>query len=148
MSGRVVDAVRGRRVDPGRLIEHAEPVLTGRLLAESLVIGADLEVPDLRLVRCGRHDVAGSVTPDQPTVWTFVDFEAPDDRAVELAAALSAVLQEGGGWYADFRTDDTHFVVFAGRVFSYSKGDPEGRAAAVAHGRAVGVPESQLDWDA
>jgi hypothetical protein len=38
-------------------------MLTGRLLAESLRVGADLEVADLRVVRIGRHDVSNSTTP-------------------------------------------------------------------------------------
>ena len=33
-------------------------MLTGRLLAESLRVCADLEVADLRVVRIGRHDVS------------------------------------------------------------------------------------------
>jgi hypothetical protein len=35
---------------------------------------------------------------------------------------------------------------FRDKVFRYPRGDPAGRAAAQAHGRAVGVPEPQLDW--
>ena len=38
------------------------------------------------------------------------------------------------------------FVVFAERVFRYPHGDAAGRARAVEHGRALGVPEAQLDW--
>ncbi|MGW5364852.1 hypothetical protein [Actinopolymorpha pittospori] len=38
--------------------------------------------------------------------------------------------------------------VYAGRVFRYPRGDLAGRAAAADHGRAVGVPEEQLDWPA
>ena len=51
-------------------------MLRGTLLAESLRTGVDLAVPDLRLVRIGRHDVSGSAVPTQPDVWTFVEFEA------------------------------------------------------------------------
>jgi hypothetical protein len=36
--------------------------------------------------------------------------------------------------------------VFAGRVFRYREGDAAGREEAVAHGRAAGTPEHQLDW--
>jgi len=35
-------------------------MLTGRLLAESHRVGADLQVADLRVVRIGRYDVANS----------------------------------------------------------------------------------------
>ncbi len=121
-------------------------MLHGRLLAESLRIGADLTVPDLRLTRLGRHDVSGSTAGAQPAVWTFVDFTAPDDRADELAAALAAALLPDDGWYADFQLADEHVVVFADRVFRYRKGDLTAREEVVAYGRAAGTPEHQLDW--
>ena len=126
---------------------HNRGVLHGRLLAESLRVGADLTVPDVRVVRLFREDVSGTVAPTQPPVWTFFDFEAPDERAEELAAALAAALLPDGGWYADFQTEVEHFVIFANRVFAYAKGDTVGRDAAAAYGRSVGVPDQQLDWE-
>jgi len=52
----------------------------------------------------------------------------------------------GGLWYCDFRTDEETFVVFAGRVFRYPRGEAESRAEAEAYDQFVGVPEAQLDW--
>jgi hypothetical protein len=121
-------------------------MLRGRLLTESLRVGADLRVSALRVVRVGRHDVSGSTSADQPGVWTFLDFEAPDAVAGELADALASALTPDQGWYADFEVGNDHVVVFAGRVFRYAKGDRAGRAAAVDYGRTVGVPDHQLDW--
>jgi len=121
-------------------------VFTGRLLAESLRIGIDLSVPGLWLTRLGRHDVGESTSPTQPTVWTFVDFEVPDERVDDLAAGLAAGLLPDDGWYADFQSADEHVVVFAGRAFRYRKGDAAARQEVVAHGRAAGTPEHQLDW--
>jgi hypothetical protein len=121
-------------------------MLRGRLLTESLRVGADLRVPALRVVRVGRHDVSGSTTSAQPGIWTFLDFEGPDEVADELAAALAQSLAGDQGWYADFEVGADHVVVFPGRVFRYAKGDRAGRDAAVAYGRTAGVPEHQLDW--
>ena len=136
-------------------------MLTGRLLTESLRVGADLRVADLTVVRVGRHDVATSTSPDaapttegqvggaaqgQPQVWTFLDFEAPDERADELARALADALEATTGWWADFLVGDDHVIVFAGRAFRYRVGDRRGRQAAVDWGRAAGTPEHQLDW--
>ncbi|BEL05566.1 hypothetical protein Q0Z83_037570 [Actinoplanes sichuanensis] len=115
-------------------------------MAESLRVGWDLRVPSLRVVRLGRHDVSGSTSAGRPGIWTFVDFEAPDDAADALAEALAESLSGDPGWYADFEVGDDHVVVFAGRVFRYTKGDRAGREAAVEYGRTVGVPEHQLDW--
>ena len=135
-------------------------MLTGRLILESLQVGKDIEVPGLRVVRVGRHDVTDSTTPsgdrtgsdtpgavgDQPRVWTFLDFEAPDELAEELAAAIAEALSPEFGWWADFRDSQDHFHLFANKVFRYRLGDEAGRAESVAYGRAHGTPEHQLDW--
>ncbi|MER7008506.1 hypothetical protein ABT297_36415 [Dactylosporangium sp. NPDC000555] len=63
-----------------------------------------------------------------------------------MAAALARALNPEGGWYADFRDGTDRVIVYAGKIFRYGPGDNETRAAAIAHGRAVGVPEHQLDW--
>jgi hypothetical protein len=122
------------------------PMWSGRILAESLRVGADVVVPDIRLVRCGRHEVSDPAET-QPAVWTYVDVEIPDNRADELADSLSRALLAEGGWYADFRSESEHIVIFSDRVFRYPHGDPAGRAAAVEYGLSVGVPARQLDWE-
>src|SRR5919202_1652663 len=101
----------------------------GTLIAENLRVGAALAGPPLTVSEVRRVDAKLSA----------------DERAAELADALAAVLDQPG-WYADLHTDARSFVVFAGRVFAYDRGDAAGRAAAEAHGRARGVPEAQLDW--
>jgi hypothetical protein len=135
-------------------------MLTGRLIIESLRTGVDVEVPDLRVLRVGRHDVSASTSPDpggggpvgqgatadQPQIWTFLDFEAPDERADQIGQELAGALDPATGWYADFRVADDHVVVFADRVFRYRIGDDAAREEAVAWGRAAGTPEHQLDW--
>jgi hypothetical protein len=67
-------------------------MLTGRLLAESLRVGAGLEVADLRLVRSVRHGVSNSTTRSEapillapgrravaghPRIWTFRGIQTP-----------------------------------------------------------------------
>jgi hypothetical protein len=123
-------------------------MLKGTLLAESLRVGAELRVADLRLTRVSRRDVSASasVSAGQPPVWTFLDFEAADDVADALAQSLARCLLSEVGWYADFTVGNDHVVVFANRIFRYRRGDLTGRAEVVEYGRTVGVPEHQLDW--
>jgi hypothetical protein len=121
-------------------------MVKGTLLAESLKTAAELSVVGLRLTRVSRRDVSASVSAVQPPVWTFLEFEADDAVAGPLAESLARSLLDEGGWYADFRAGDDHVVVFAGKVFHYQRGDQDGRAEAMDYGRAMGVPEHQLDW--
>jgi hypothetical protein len=121
-------------------------MVKGTLLAESVRIGAELSVVGLRLTRVSRRDMSGSVSAAQPPVWTVLDFEADDELAGPLAESLARALLAEGGWYADFGVGEDHVVVFAGKVLRYRRGDQGGWAEAMDHGRAVGVPEHQLDW--
>lgn len=120
-------------------------MITGDLLGESMRAGSALSGIPLRIreVRRARVTEPGD---EQPGVWTHIIFEADDDAAEPLATALADCLAPHGGWYCDFNTDTEKFVVFAGRVFRYPRGDADGRAEAAAYGRSVGVPEPQLDW--
>jgi len=119
--------------------------VAGALIAESLRIGSVMEGVPLTATKISRADV-GDIDAGQPRTWTFVHFEAADECADALAELLSRVLDGVGGWYCDFRDAETTFVVFAGRIFRYPRGDQSGRAAAEEYGRTRGVPESQLDW--
>jgi hypothetical protein len=121
-------------------------MLKGTLLAESLVVGTPLAVDGLRATLIARCDVSSSATEDQPQIWTFIEFQANDERAEDLAGALADALRAEGGWYADFTTAGQHFVVFAHRVLRYRVGDAAARAEVEAYGRSVGVPDHQLDW--
>ncbi|MEU7778891.1 hypothetical protein [Micromonospora parva] len=121
-------------------------MLTGRIIAESLATGSAIQVPELRVVRISREDVGESRAPDQPTAWTLLDVEAPDEVADDLASVLAESLAKHQGWYADFRVGRDHVVVFPGQVFRYTVGDQDGRQAAVDYGRGDGVPLHQLDW--
>jgi hypothetical protein len=120
-------------------------MIEGTLIAESIRVGAELAAVPLIARRIWRA-AAGDLTAGQPELWTLIEFEAEEPDAEVLAASLAAVLVEEGGWYTDFRTPAETFVVYAGRVFRYPRGQAEGRAEAAAYGRSKGVPEEQLDW--
>lgn len=122
-------------------------MIEGTLIGESIRAGAALG--GVRLVtRHIRRAAAGDASAGQPELWTFIEFEADEPAAGNLADALAKVLEKEHGWYADFRTPAETFVVYSGRVFRYPRGDGQGRAEAAAYGRSVGVPEHQLDWPA
>jgi hypothetical protein len=105
-----------------------------------------LEGLPLTLRKIERYPVRNA-TPDQPSVWTTVEFDFPEEEADSLAQALAGVLDEHGGWYSHFNVDGETFVIYAGRVFRYTSGDKAARTEAEEYGRSVGVPESQFDWD-
>ena len=121
-------------------------MVKGYILVEGIRVGARLEGLSLRLLKIERYEMA-TASPRQPPVWTTVEFEFEEGDAERVAAALSEVISEKGGWYTNFTLDDETFVIFADRIFRYRLDDHAGRAEAAAYGRSVGVPDTQLDWD-
>lgn len=121
-------------------------MLSGTLLAESIKVGAELTTDGFVVTKIFRRDEPDE-PPGMPAIWTFVEFEAEDDRADEVADRLADVLIAEGGWFADFAVGDEHVVVFAGKVFRYRNGDQAGRAQATEYGLSVGCPADQLDWE-
>jgi hypothetical protein len=121
------------------------PPISGVLIAESLLSGSSIDVPELRVRKISRAE-AGDVTIGQPLTWTVIEFDVDEDQVDKLTASLSDALDPALGWYCDFRSSNQTFVVFASRVFCYARGEAGGRAEAEAYGRSMGVPEAQLDW--
>lgn len=120
-------------------------MIQGTLIVESLRANAALDQVPLVVHRIERVGPLTDLAPNQPSVWTFVEFTAGDADAAALADSLATALDEPG-WYCDFRTSSETFVVFAGRVVRYERGDAEGRARAADLAASVGVPPSQIDW--
>jgi hypothetical protein len=121
---------------------------TGTLIMESIRLGATLDGVPFTVTRVAR--VHADLSDEQRAnglaeTWTLLTFEIDDDRAAPLADAIAAVL-DTPGWYADLRTDDRSFVVFARRVFAYARADARGREQAEAYAHAQGVPAEQVDW--
>jgi hypothetical protein len=121
-------------------------VLAGVLIGESLRVGSELEGVPLQVTKVRRIAVAGTAD-GQPGQWTLLEFQAPEAAAERLAEALAGCLAPTGGWYVNYNTGAEAFVVFAGRVFRYPRADAVARAEVADYGRAIGVPEAQLDWE-
>jgi hypothetical protein len=120
-------------------------MLTSMIIAESLRTEAQLDGRFINIARVTRVAI-DRTTDGQPPVWTLLEFEADEEKAEALAGQLAAALNTTGAWYVDFHATDQSFVVFAGKVMHYRRGDADGRREAERYARSIGVPVSQLDW--
>jgi hypothetical protein len=124
-------------------------LIKGTIIAESIRAGASLDAIPLTVRKIRRGGPASLAAEQEaagiPSRWTLIEFEIRDDQAAALADSLAEVLDDTG-WYVDFHSAAETFVVFAGRVFRYPRGDKNGRAEAESHARSRGVPDAQLDW--
>lgn len=80
--------------------------------------------------------------------WTLHTVEISADQAEATAQAISQALdrEHGGSWYADFKNDQNHYIVFRGKVFQVDRTKPEQYKTVKEYGRTLGIPEAQLDF--
>lgn len=80
--------------------------------------------------------------------WTMHIVEISEDRAETIAEKLSRAIDRAhaGSWYADFKNETTHFVIFRDKVFKIDRTKKEEYDAAVEYGASVGIPRHQLDF--
>lgn len=91
------------------------------------------------------------ITPEHKTPWlkqwTLNTVEIPEEKAEEVAEKLSHSFdKEHPVWYADFKNDKHHFIVFAGKLFKVDLSNPILYKDAKAYGIAIGLPEYQVDF--
>ncbi len=91
------------------------------------------------------------VTPDHNTPylkqWTLHTVHIPEDKVVEITEKLAHSLDsKHGDWYADFKNDNTHYIIFRDKVFAVDRSKPEQYDAVTKYGQSLGIPDHQLDF--
>lgn len=77
--------------------------------------------------------------------WTLHTVEIPQDKGEEIAKKISKVLETShGNWYADFKNEEFHYIVFRNKVFKIDRKSKEQYDEAERYGRSLGIPEYQL----
>lgn len=68
--------------------------------------------------------------------WTLHTVEMSEDRGEEIAEKLSQALDSQHAWYADFKNEKFHYVIFRNKAFR----------EAMEYGISLGIPWYQLDF--
>lgn len=79
-------------------------------------------------------------------VWTLHDIEVPEEHAERNALELSRALDSEHDWYADFKNDLTHFIIFHNKVFKIDRKSFDQYKEASDYGISLGIPEHQVDF--
>ncbi|OGY45736.1 MAG: hypothetical protein A3J65_02340 [Candidatus Buchananbacteria bacterium RIFCSPHIGHO2_02_FULL_45_11b] len=79
--------------------------------------------------------------------WTKLSVIIPEAWAYFYAEGISEALDSEHPWYADFKNDITHYIIFRGRIFAVNRRDLEDYQLAKEYGLELGIPEHQLDFD-
>ncbi len=79
--------------------------------------------------------------------WTLHTVGIPENNGWLVARLLSHSFDtEHNAWYADFKNNLAHYIVFPDKVFAVDLNNPVLYQEAKAHGLALGIPEYQVDF--
>lgn len=78
--------------------------------------------------------------------WTLHTVEISEDRAATVAKQISQSLDTKHAWYADFKNNAHHYIVFRNKVFFIDKQNKEQYDEAKEYGISIGIPEYQVDF--
>ena len=117
----------------------------GIIIEESLEdpsILSELEIIETKVIPVG---------PEQKTPWllqwTLHTVEFSDDKADRIADEISKSIDaQHPQWYADFKNDTHHYIVFLMKVFKIELADVRTYEEAKKFGHHLGIPSEQLDF--
>jgi hypothetical protein len=118
---------------------------TGVIVEESLMDKSVLG--DVKIVSTKVEPVTDEHKTPCVKQWTLHDVEIPTDKAAEIAEKISKALDREHNWYADFKTDKEHFVIYRDKVFHITdRSDKAQYDEATKYGISIGIPDYQVDF--
>lgn len=78
--------------------------------------------------------------------WTLHTVEIPENQANDVAEKISKALDSKHNWYADFKNNTHHYIVFRDKVFYIDRKSKEQYDKAKKYGISLGIPEYQVDF--
>ncbi len=80
--------------------------------------------------------------------WTLHTVEISENQSKTVAEELSRSLdsKHGGSWYADFKNDTHHYIIFRKKIFLIDRYSKEQYDKAKEYGISLGIPEYQVNF--
>ena len=78
--------------------------------------------------------------------WTLHTVEILENQVQNIAEKISKALDSKHNWYADFKTDTHHYIIFRDKVFFADRHSKKQYDEAKRYGISLGIPEYQVDF--
>ena len=78
--------------------------------------------------------------------WTLHTAKILENQADFIAQELSQSLDSKHDWYADFKNNDFHYIIFRNKVFKVDRLDKEQYNEVSKYGVCLGIPDYQLTF--
>lgn len=118
----------------------------GIIIEESLADASVLK--DVRIVETDISQVTEKHKTPWVTQWTLHEVEIDESQIDLVATRISTALDpaHASSWYADFKDERMHYIVFRDKVFKIDRSKKEEYVVAVTYGASIGIPAHQLDF--
>ncbi len=91
-----------------------------------------------------------TVTQDHQTPWlkqwTLHKVEILEVDADNIANLLAKKLEKKHEWYADFKNESLHYIIFRNKVFKINRKNKEEYDKAQKYGISLGIPDYQVNF--
>lgn len=80
--------------------------------------------------------------------WTLHAVEISENKAQSVAEEISKSLDysHNSSWYADYKNDTHHYIIFRDKIFYIDRKSKEQYDEAKRYGISLGIPEYQVDF--
>lgn len=80
--------------------------------------------------------------------WTLHAVEIPENEAQSVAEEISKSLDysHNSSWYADYKNNTHHYVIFRDKIFYIDRKSKEQYDEVKRYGISLGIPEYQVDF--
>lgn len=117
----------------------------GVIIEESL--GDKSVLRKIRIIKTRVEPVTAKHKTPWLSKWTLHTVEIPEDRSEQIAQEISKSFDaKHPHWYADYKNDRYHFIIYSGKVFKVDLKNPILYKDAKEYGISIGIPEYQVDF--
>ncbi len=121
------------------------PNFTGIIIAESLFDKSILD--EIKITGTEVEPVTNGHKTPWIKQWTMHEVLIDADQAGEVAEKISRALDREHDWYADFKNDKEHYIIYRDKVFHITdRSDKLQYDEATKYGISVGIPDYQVDF--
>jgi hypothetical protein len=80
--------------------------------------------------------------------WTLHKVEVEESKVEEISKKISQSIdsRHNHSWYADYKNDTWHYIIFPHKIFKIDRKSDEQYAEARKYGISLGIPEYQVDF--
>jgi len=78
--------------------------------------------------------------------WTLHTVEINEAEVEVVANDLAKALEKEHAWYADFKNETTHYIIFRDKVFEINRTSVEQYNEAKEYGISLGIPSYQVNF--